>query len=233
MRIAPRVDPTDDERQILQRWSRGRSTPARLVLRAKIAILAATGMMNKQIAAELHTAKKTVCLWRRRFVSKGLAGIEKDAPRGGRHRLSSRPDDKQAIEAVFQLLHSPPIAHGINRCAWRMKDLSCVLNAEGMPMNMRTLSQIVKAAGFRWRHAKVVLTSNDPEYQAKLDRIHTILSNLQPDERFFSIDEYGPFAIKKRGGRRLVLEGQTPKIPQYQTSKGTLIVTAAIELARN
>jgi hypothetical protein len=27
---------------------------------------------------------KTVCLWRRRFVEKGLPGLEKDAPRGGR-----------------------------------------------------------------------------------------------------------------------------------------------------
>jgi transposase len=233
MRIAPRVDLTDDERCVLQRWSRGRSTPARLVLRAKIILLAATGMMNNQIAADVGTAKKTVCLWRQRFVWKRITGIEKDAPRGGRRRLSSRADDKQAIDAVFQLLHSPPIAHGINRTSWRVRDLVRVLNSEGTPMNSRTLAQIVRAAGFRWRHAKVVLTSNDSEYQAKLDRIHAILSHLQPDERFFSIDEYGPFAIKKRGGLRLVLEEEIPKIPQYQTSKGTLLVTAAIELSRN
>ena len=233
MKIAPHVDLTDAERSVLQRWSRGRSTPARLVLRAKIALLAAGGKTNKTIAAELGTSKPTVGRWRSRFVSKRLLGIEKDAPRGGRKRLFVRPDDKQAIDAVFQLLHSPPIAHGINRTSWRVRDLSRVLNSEGTPMDLGTLAKIIKAAGFRWRQAKVVLTSNDPEYHAKLDRIHAILSNLQPDERFFSIDEYGPFAIKKRGGRRLVPEGEVTKIPQYQTSKGTLLVTAAIELSRN
>ena len=49
--------------------------------------------------------------------------------------------------------------------------------------------------------AKVVLTSNDPTYVDKLASIRSILSNLQPDEAFFSIDEYGPFAIKAKPGR--------------------------------
>ena len=44
MRIAQSIMLTDEERDILTRWSRGRSTPARLVLRAKIVLLAASGM---------------------------------------------------------------------------------------------------------------------------------------------------------------------------------------------
>ena len=43
MRVAPQIVLDDDERKILQRGSRGRSTPARLVLRAKIVLLAAQG----------------------------------------------------------------------------------------------------------------------------------------------------------------------------------------------
>ena len=38
---------------------------------------------------------------------------------------------------------------------------------------------------YKWRKAKVVLTSRDPTYEQKLTRIRTILSNLQPDEAFF------------------------------------------------
>jgi hypothetical protein len=37
---------TGEQRTVLNRWSRGRSTPARLVLRAKIVLLAAEGPMN-------------------------------------------------------------------------------------------------------------------------------------------------------------------------------------------
>jgi hypothetical protein len=43
MRTAKRIDLTDDERATLETWSRGRSTPARLVLRAKIVLAAAAG----------------------------------------------------------------------------------------------------------------------------------------------------------------------------------------------
>jgi len=53
------------------------------------------------------------------------------------------------------------------------------------------------------------------------------------DERFFSIDEFGPFSIKMKGGRRLVGPDEFPCVPQIQTSKGFLIVTAALELSRN
>jgi porphobilinogen synthase len=55
------------------------------VLRAKIVLLAADGRLNKIIAADLKTSKKTVSLWRIRFADRRLKGIEKDARRGGRH----------------------------------------------------------------------------------------------------------------------------------------------------
>jgi len=41
MRVACKIDLIGDERVILTRWSRGRRTPARLVLRAKIVLAAA------------------------------------------------------------------------------------------------------------------------------------------------------------------------------------------------
>ena len=59
------------------------------------------------------------------------------------------------------------------------------------------------------------------------------MSNLKLSERFFSIDEFGPFAVKQRGGRRLVRKGKYPSVPQFQRSKGSLIVTAALELSNN
>jgi hypothetical protein len=35
-------------------------------------------------------------------------------------------------------------------------------------------------------------------------------------DRFFSIDEFGPVAIKIHGGRRLVQAGECPTVPQFQ-----------------
>jgi transposase len=84
MRVASAIVVSDDDQRTVQRWSRGRRAPARLVLRAKIVLLTAAGKLNKESAAELGTGMKTVCLWRNRFAKTGLSGIEKDAPRGGR-----------------------------------------------------------------------------------------------------------------------------------------------------
>ncbi len=54
MRVAPKITLSDENRTILQRWSRGRSTPARLILRAKVVLLAAEGKCNDVIAEELR-----------------------------------------------------------------------------------------------------------------------------------------------------------------------------------
>lgn len=159
---------------------------------------------------------------------------------GGTKKLFARRtrSDKKSVKdsnkkAVFALLHSPPAAHGINRTTWRMEDLRCVLTKEGYPMCCDTIRTIIKEAGWKWRHARVVLTSNDPEYRAKVDAIKKILSELKPDEAFFSIDEYGPFAIKEKGGIKRVAPGEAYAVPQWQKSKGWVILTAALELSRN
>src|SRR3954447_27081183 len=89
MRVAKAITISNDERKTLQKWARGRSTPARAILRAKIVLAAADGKLNKDIATELKTGMKTVCLWRNRFAKCGLAGIERDAPRGGRPPASA------------------------------------------------------------------------------------------------------------------------------------------------
>ena len=84
MRVAPVITLTPDQRTTLQQWARGRSTPMRLVRRAQIVLRAADNEQNQDIAEELGLDRTVVNRWRRRFAEKGLAGIAKDAPRGGR-----------------------------------------------------------------------------------------------------------------------------------------------------
>jgi hypothetical protein len=141
--------------------------------------------------------------------------------------------DERTRAAVLSLLHSPPRAHSINRTTWKMEDLRKVLKGQGFDLCAVTIRKIVRAAGFKWRKARIVLTSNDPQYKEKVEKITSVLSNLGPNERFFSIDEFGPFAIRMTGGLVLCDPDKVPVIPQYQKSKGSLIVTAALELSTN
>ena len=147
--------------------------------------------------------------------------------------LGAKFRDEKIKTAVLSLLHAPPSIHDVNRTTWKMADLRKVLKRQGINISAVTVRKIIRATGFKWRKARIVLTSNDPQYREKVDKIKSILGILGPKERFFSIDEFGPFGIKMRGGLVLCDPEKVPVVPQYQKSKGSLIVTSALELSTN
>ena len=183
---------------------------------------------NKTIANFLLVETKTI----RRYISIYIAGgVEKilDFTQKG----LKKSEDLQYIDKVFEILHSPPSSHGINRTRWEMKYIQQVMLKSGLKISQQNIRKIIRDAGYRFRKAKKVLTSTDPNYQEKLQEITKILSNLGSREKFFSIDEYGPFSIKIQGGKSLVAPGEVKTIPQWQQSKGSLILTGALELSTN
>src|SRR6185295_9606897 len=126
---------------------------------------------------------------------------------------------KEVRDKIFAIMHAPPSHFGINRTTWTIDLLGEVLEEEGMLISNNTISKVIKLEGYNFRKTREVLTSNDPHYREKLERITRILRRLGPADRFFSIDEYGPFSVKERGGRRRVRKGEYPTVPQYQKSK--------------
>jgi transposase len=151
----------------------------------------------------------------------------------GFYDRTRKADDERLQNTLFAILHTPPKDYDINRTTWRQADLKRVLEAHGHKVARDTIRAIVKEAGYSWKQARVVLTSPDPEYREKLAKIQSILSALGPNDRFFSIDEFGPFAVKIQGGRCLMPPGKVRVVPQRQKSKGRLILTAALELSTN
>jgi transposase len=109
-------------------------------------------------------------------------------------------EDPNYKEKLLSILHCPPAEFGINRTTWTTKLLSKVMKSQGFPIGHDTVSQIIRRAGYRFRKAREVLTSNDPEYRDKLKNITRILSHLGPRDRFFSIDEFGPFLSSREAG---------------------------------
>ncbi len=179
------------------------------------------------------TCSQTFRKYYNRYSASGLASALLPRRRGPKHRIKSETEVAAARDAVFKILHSPPRDFGFNRSTWKCADLQKALNGTGVLLSKRNIRSIIKAAGYRWLKAKQVLTSKDPEYRSKLDNVKSILQGLRSDEGFFSIDEFGPMAILKRGGRTLVAPGVNATVPQWQRSKGTLIITAALELSTN
>lgn len=183
---------------------------------------------NSTINNVLFLDPKTVWNYIKRFEDGGVESLLD----WSRNNIK-KSDDLKYRDAIFTILHSPPSCYGINRTTWRMDDIKNIMCKNGLPISRDNIRQIIKDAGYHFRKAKKVLTSTDPNYLEKLRKITKILANLGQNERFFSIDEFGPFAVKMQGGMSLVPRGQAKTIPQIQKSKGSLIITGALELSTN
>ena len=217
-----------DQEDLRKLYDAALEQPRHLSRRALIIIFHLYGVDNKTIREFLYISRNTVKRNIRKFEDYGV-----DSLLDNRHKIIRRLEDPKLQEKLLSILHSPPKEFGYNRTAWTIKLLKLELDKQGSHVGRNTVSKVVKNAGYRFWKAKEVLTSNDPNYHEKLEAITKILSNLKPTERFFSIDEFGPFAVKQRGGRRLVRQGEYPTVAKFQPSKGSLIVTAALELSTN
>src|SRR6266481_5812570 len=186
------------------------------------------GFSVEIIARFLFVSKKTVFKWLQTFKEGGAGKLF-----AARSSGVKKADQKEYKDAVFSILHAPPSSYGINRTSWRIEDITGILRQTRLRICKDVVSKIIRDAGFRFRKAKKVLTSNDPNYRSKLEAITAILSTLAPDEKFFMLDEFGPFSIKIHGGRSLMKVGELKTVPQWQRSKGSLILTAALELSTN
>src|SRR5919205_1948320 len=95
---------SDEEREVLLRWSRRAKSSQALALRSRIVLGCAQGKANKQVAAELGVWPQTVGTWRRRFVESRLDGLV-DEPRPGAPRKIT---DEQVEAVVVATLERTP-----------------------------------------------------------------------------------------------------------------------------
>ena len=108
MRVAAAICLTEDQVQTLQQWSRGRSLPARVVERARVVLLAAEGLENKEIARRMNMTPEKAARWRNRFLTGGIAALEKDAPRPGRTRRTQAGSMAASPPTAPSAISNPP-----------------------------------------------------------------------------------------------------------------------------
>ena len=139
-----------------------------------MAILAREQAIRKSYASSvLHISKGTATRYWNRYQQGGSTVLF------ARREKSGTKSKNDAIkQSVFGLLHTPPSAYGINRSTWRLKDLQNVLHGQGQPLCRDVIRVIIKRAGYKWRKARVVLTSHHPEYRVKIESIKKTLSEL-------------------------------------------------------
>jgi transposase len=219
MKVAPKIILNDAERTTLLRWSRGRSTASRLVLRAKIVLLAADGKLNREIAAELATAPKTVCLWRRRFAEGRLAGIEKDAPRGGR-----KPSKRNAL--ARKIIHMTTQERPANATHWSTRTL-----AKKLGTTQSMVQRVWKANSLKPHLTRTFKLSNDPQFAEKL--VDVVGLYLDPPEHALVLcaDEKTQIQALDRTQKGLPIhKGRCGTMTHDYKRNGTTTLFAAIDM---
>jgi transposase len=184
------------------------------------------------ICHKIERSHKTVKQWLRLYQSEGLAPLLQ--PHAKARSPASQRTIREKGERLLRLIHETPHLHKINRASWSLGTLAQVYEKlYGTSISKSSISEFFKTSGYKFKKAKRVLTSPDPEFREKLAVIKQALARLSSNEKYFSIDEFGPFSVKLRGGRALVAGDTVRTIPQRQKSKGSLICTAALELSSN
>lgn len=220
MRIAPKIELSEKEEQTLTKWSRGRSTPARLIQRAKIVLLAAQGHQNKDIAKALGVMERTVGRWRSRFAEGRLAAIEKDLPRGGRHATERQKYEAAIIKKVQE--EKPE-----NATHWTTRDLA---DAVGTSQNL--VFRVLRANGLKPHLVKTFKISNDPHFEEKLRDVVGLYLNPPEHALVISADEKTSIQALDRTQPELpIKKGRCGTMTHDYKRNGTTTLFAAIEMA--
>ncbi len=219
MRVAISIQLTNEERSTLLRWSRGRSTPARLILRAKIVLAAAAGQRNIAIAEELGTDNQTVGRWRNRFAADHLPGIQKDAPRGGRPATKR---DRLARRIIEMTTRSKPA----NATHWSTRTLAAHL---GIDKSM--VQRVWKQSNLKPHLVKTFKVSNDPRFVEKLTDVVGLYLDPPDNALVLCVDEKSQIQALDRTQKSLPLKpGRCGTMTHDYVRNGTTTLFAALNV---
>jgi len=220
MRVAPSVELTDEQRQTLEQWARGRSLPARQVERARIVLMAANGELDVTIAAKLGITNQKAARWRARFLALGLSGLEKDAPRPG--RTPSIPSS--LVKAVIQRTTQERPAHATH---WSTR-----MMAAEVGISEASVRRIWKAHGLKPHLVETFKVSNDPEFTEKLEAIVGLYLNPPEHALVLCCDEKSQIQALDRTQPGLPLKrGRGETMTHDYKRNGTATLFAALNAA--
>ena len=198
MRVAAEVVLTGEQAAQLEAHRRGRRTAARLVLRARIVLLAAEGKQDMEIAALLGIVPRTAARWRARFLTSGVAGLEKDAPRGGRATVLTQ----QTVRRIVALTTQQKPAQATH---WSTRSMAAAAG-----VSEASVRRVWRAHGLKPHRFDSFKLSNDPRFAEKLEDIiglylnppeHALVLSLDEKSQIQALDRTQPGLPMKKGPR--------------------------------
>lgn len=225
--LSLRIPLTGAEIKILNRYKAG--IHKKYSRKAAAILLANKGRTLLELIEATHAPKRTIYRWLHEFNKDRLDSIKVRINAPERERVKAERQTR-----VIDIIHKLPSLYGINRTTWTYGAIAEAYEKEyGTAISTGQVQGVIHSTNYSWRHARQVLTSPDPEYKAKVEKILDTLQALKEGERFFFIDEVGPYQVKKYGGRLLLPKGKIETLPEHQKSRGKIQFVAALEAVSN
>ncbi len=211
---------TDEERTTLVAWSRSRIAPARQVMRARIVLLAASGLENQEIARKLELHRITVRLWRQRFATLRLSGIQQDRGGRGRKATQRRRWSRTIVETTLQTKPK-------NATHWSTRTL-----AEHLGIDKSMVQRVWQAYELAPHRVRTFKLRRDQRFLEKL--VDVVGLYLRPPENalVLSVDEKSQIQALDRTQPGLPLKkGRCGTMTHDDKRNGTTTLFAALEMA--
>jgi transposase len=216
MRVAPEIVLTNEEFAELTALVRSGLTSVRLSQRARIVLLAAQGMLSKDIAQELGVGRVQVFRWRRRYAESRLAGIERDLPRGA---PPATVDVARLVELTTQ---SKPEA----ATHWSTRTM-----AAKMGISAASVSRHWRANGLKPHIVRGFKVSRDPQFVEKLEDIVGLYMSPPEHALVLCVDEKSQVQALDRPQPGLPLKkGRAATMTHDYKRNGTTTLFAALNV---
>jgi transposase len=209
---------SDQDREVLESWTRSRTMSAGAVQRARIVLAVAAGAGTTSTAELVGVSRPTVIKWRDRFAAHGLDGLV-DEPRSGRPKTI---DDSLIIAAT---LDRPPASLGVTHWSTR-------LLADQLGIGDATVARAWRRYCIKpWRR-ETFKFSTDPELVAKVRDVVGLYLDPPRNAIVLCVDEKSQIQALNRTAPILpVRPGLPEKATHDYKRNGTTTLFAALEVA--
>jgi len=218
-RPTPVLVVSEDQQEQIEQWLAALGTPQQVALRGRIVLAAGHGKSEAAIAAEMNVNRKTVRLWRERFVAQGLPGLWEIAPGRGRKATYSPERIKAVIDTTLQ---SKPKG---------MTHWSCRLMAADQGLSKSTVSNLWRSHNLKPHRTKTFKLSRDPKFLQKLTDVVGLYLNPPDKAIVLCVDEKSQIQALDRTQPGLPLKkGRCGTLTHDYKRNGTTTLFAALDL---
>src|SRR6516225_1076182 len=219
MRNIERISVSEADRDRLERLVRDRNTPQKVVWRARIVLLAANGLQAIGIAAAVGKSLLTVRRWRRRYVTKGVDGLLKDATRPPRRKPLTAEKIKQVVDMT---LHQKPA----NATHWSLSGMAAAVG-----LSRSSIQRIWSKHGLKPHLIETFKISRDRNFAAKVKEVVGLYLNPPDKALVLCVDEKSQIQALDRTQPGLPMKkGRAGTMTHDYKRNGTTTLFAALNM---